>query len=57
MNMKRPDFAQNPAFVRLVEGLAERLVHEHLTGKTATEREKPQGRQKHVPLRTPRKAA
>jgi hypothetical protein len=55
--MKNPDFAQNPAFARLVEALAERLVQDHLTGKTAPEREKPKGRPKHVPLKVQRKAA
>lgn len=55
--MKTVKPAQNPAFVRLIEALAERLVTDHLTGKTAPERQIPKPRPKHVSLRNRPKAA
>ena len=48
--LKRQQLAQNPAFLTLVEALAERLVADYLTEQTASGRETLVGRPNHVQL-------
>jgi hypothetical protein len=48
---------QKPAMVRLIEALAERLVHDHLTENSSAARQKSELRPNHVNVAEPSKAA